>query len=62
MGNLIEPLGIAAIVSLFLTASCALFRRKNPRVLMKMHKVMAGVTILIALTHATLVIMMSSGD
>jgi hypothetical protein len=58
--QLIEPLGIAAFISLLLTASFALFRRKNPRLLMKLHKSMALVTILIALAHAALVILGSS--
>lgn len=60
--ELIQPLGIATGVSLLVTASCALLRRKNPRVLMKLHKTMAVVTILIALTHATLVFLSSRGE
>ena len=60
--ELIQPLGIATGVSLLVTASFALFRRKNPRVLMKLHKTMAVVTILIALAHATLVFLSSRGE
>ena len=53
--KLIEPLGIAALTFLLLTACAGFFMRKNPKVLFKSHKILAITTLIIALCHAIIV-------
>jgi len=53
--SLIEPLGITTLTLLLLTAGAGLLRRKSPRLLLKLHKALALLTVLAGLSHATLV-------
>lgn len=54
--SLIEPLGITALTLLLITASTGLFRRKLGRRFLTVHKVLAAMTVAVALCHGILVI------
>jgi hypothetical protein len=51
MSEWIQPLGIATLSSLILTIGLSLLRKKNPRLLMKWHKIQAFITLGLALLH-----------
>jgi len=54
--GLIKPVGIAAFSCLVLTVAAALLRRKKPKLLFKWHKRLGIVTLVLAVTHLTLVL------
>ena len=53
--RLVKPLGVVTLVLLLLTAGAGLFRRRSPRVLLKLHKILAALTVISALCHAAIV-------
>jgi YHS domain-containing protein len=55
--QLVEPFGLATLSSLIATFLFGFFMKKNPKVLHKWHKRLAYVTIVVALCHATLVLL-----
>jgi hypothetical protein len=55
-GRLIEPLGITTLSLLVLTGISRLSRRKLPKPLVRSHKRLGIITIIFALIHAALVI------
>ncbi len=55
---LIEPLGICALSSLLITFLTGLFRRRLGRRFMKVHLIFAILTVVIALFHGTLVLVL----
>jgi hypothetical protein len=55
---LIRPLGISALILLLLTACTGVFRKKLKRRFLKIHKILALLTIAVALSHAVLVIIL----
>ncbi|NOZ22261.1 MAG: YHS domain-containing protein [Planctomycetes bacterium] len=57
LGSLVRPFGIATLTLLALTACAGLFRRKNPKLLLKWHKRLAFATVALALCHALLVLL-----
>ncbi len=56
LGRLIKPMGITTLSLLVLTAAGRLFRKKVPKFLVKWHKHLGIITLVSALTHATLVL------
>ncbi len=52
----IKPMGITTISLLVLTVLVGLFRRKNPKTLLKWHKRFGITTLISAIIHATLVL------
>ncbi len=58
--SLIEPLGITALTLLLATAVTGLFRRKLKRRFLTIHKILAALTVAIALCHAILVMILFS--
>lgn len=54
-GQLVEPFGLATLSLLSVTFCFGLFMRKKPKVLLNWHRRLAYVTIIVALSHATLV-------
>ena len=56
LGKLIEPMGIATLSLLVLTAGGRLFRKKLPKFLVKQHKRLGIITLISALVHAALVL------
>ena len=57
LGQYVEPFGLATLSLLFVTFCCGFFMKKNPKVLLKWHKRVAYVTIIVASCHATLVML-----
>jgi hypothetical protein len=57
MGQYVEPFGLATLSLLIVTFCFGLFRKENPKVLLKWHKRLACVTIIAASCHATLVML-----
>ncbi len=55
-GEYIEAFGLTTISLLIVTFCFGFFMKKNPKVLHKWHKRLAYVTIIAALSHATLVL------
>jgi len=55
-GALIEPMGITTLSLLVLTVLVGLFRRKRPRLLLKWHKRLGIITLISALIHVTLIL------
>ena len=53
--SLIHPLGITALTLLLLTACTGIFRRKLKKRFILIHKILAGLTVAAALSHAILV-------
>ena len=53
--SLIHPLGISALILLLLTACTGVFRRKLKKRFIIIHKILAGLTVVVALSHAILV-------
>lgn len=56
--SLVKPLGICAISSLLITFLIGLFRRKLGRRFLKVHMIFAFLTIIIALSHGILVLLL----
>jgi hypothetical protein len=56
--SLIEPLGITALTLLLATAATGLFRRKLKRWFLTIHKILAALTVTVALCHAILVMIL----
>jgi YHS domain-containing protein len=56
LGQLVEPFGLATLSLLILTFCFGYFMSKNRRLLFKWHRRLAYVTIVVALCHATLVL------
>jgi hypothetical protein len=56
--SLVKPLGICALSSLLITFLIGLFRRKLGRRFLKVHMTFAFVTIIIALFHGILVLVL----
>ena len=56
--DLIEPAGIATLVLLMLTGLAGLLRKRSPGFLLKWHKRLAVSTMVAALVHATLVLVL----
>lgn len=54
---LIEPLGISTLSLLSATALAGLFMKKNRRVLLRVHKTLAILTVISAICHASLVLL-----
>ena len=54
--ELIEILGISALSGLLLSFFTGIFRKKLGRKFMTVHKVLAWITVIIALTHGTTVL------
>ena len=54
-GEYIEAFGLTTLSLLIVTFCFGLFMKKNPKVLHKWHKRLAHVTMIVALSHATLV-------
>ena len=54
--RLIKPMGITTLSLLVLTAAGRLFRTKVPQLLVRWHKRLGIITVISALTHATLVL------
>jgi YHS domain-containing protein len=55
--QLVEPFGVATLSLLIVTFCFGFFMKKNPKVLHKWHRRLAYVTIVVALCHATLVML-----
>jgi hypothetical protein len=58
--SLIEPLGITALTLLLATVATGLFRRKLKRRFLTIHKILAALTVTVALCHAILVMVLFS--
>lgn len=58
--SLIELLGITALTLLLITAATGLLRRKLGRRFLTVHKILAALTVAVALCHGTLVIVFFS--
>ena len=58
--SLVKPLGIAALSLLLITAASGLFRRKLRRRFLTIHKILATLTVAVALTHGILVMVLYS--
>jgi len=58
LSKLIEPLGILTLVLLLSTASTGLLMKRNRKLLFKWHKRIAAVTVVSALCHAALVLLL----
>jgi YHS domain-containing protein len=56
-GALIEPLGLTTLSLLSVTFCLGFFMKKKPRVMFTWHRRLACVTIVVALCHATLVML-----
>jgi len=56
--SLVRPLGIGALSSLLITFLIGLFRRKLGRRFLIIHKVFAFITVVIALCHGVLVLVL----
>ncbi len=56
-GQYIEAFGLATLSLLIVTFLCGFFMKKNPKLLHPWHKRLAYVTIIVALCHATLVML-----
>ena len=56
--SLVKPLGICALSSLLITLLIGLFRRKLGRRFLKLHMTFAFLTVIIALCHGILVLML----
>jgi len=56
--SLVKPLGICALSSLLITFIIGLFRRKLGRRFLKLHMTFAFLTVIIALCHGILVLML----
>ena len=56
--SLIRPLGICALSSLLITFLTGVFRRKLGRRFLGIHKVFAFITVIVALSHAVLVLLL----
>lgn len=56
--SLVKPLGICALSSLLITLLTGLFRRKLGRHFLKVHRISAFLTVIIALFHGILVLML----
>jgi YHS domain-containing protein len=56
LGRFIKPMGITTLSLLVLTAAGRLFRTKVPKLLVRRHKLLGIITVISALTHATLVL------
>jgi len=56
--SLIRPLGICALSSLLITFLTGVFRRKLGRRFLGIHKVLAFITVIVALSHAVLVLLL----
>lgn len=54
--ELIEALGVCALISLLITFLTGLFRRRLGRQFLKIHKIFAWLTIILALSHGITVI------
>ncbi len=54
---LVKPFGIATLTLLVLTACAGYFMRKNPKVLHKWHRRLACTTVVVAISHAVLVLL-----
>ena len=52
----IKPMGIATLSLLILTFLMGIFRRKKPKLLLKWHKRLGITTLIVAITHALLVL------
>jgi YHS domain-containing protein len=55
--QLVEPFGVATLSLLIVTFCFGFFMKKNPKVLHKWHRRLAYVLIVVALCHATLVVL-----
>jgi len=55
-GEYIEAFGLTTLSLLIVTFCFGFFMKKNPKVFHKWHKRLAYVTIIVALSHATLVL------
>lgn len=51
-----EGIGVATFVMLVVTICLSVFRKRNPRQMLMLHKISAVVTLLLAATHGTLMI------
>ena len=51
----VEPTGIVTLSLAIITAGLAVLRKRSPRLLLKLHKIFAALTLLSAVCHATLV-------
>ncbi len=56
LGRFIKPMGITTLSLLVLTAAGRLFRTKVPQFLVRWHRRLGIITVISALTHATLVL------
>jgi hypothetical protein len=56
--SLVRPLGICALSLLLLTFLTGLFRRRLGRRFLKIHKILAFLTIAVALCHGVLVLLL----
>ena len=56
--SLVKPLGICALSSLLITFLIGLFRRRLGRRFLKLHMIFAFLTIIIALSHGILVLLL----
>lgn len=58
LSSLVKPLGICALSSLLITFLAGLFRRKLGRRFLKMHRTFAFLTVIIAVFHGILVLVL----
>ena len=56
-GQFVEAFGLVTFSLLFVTFCFGFFMKKNPKTLLKWHKRLAYVTIIVASCHATLVML-----
>ena len=56
--SLIKPLGICALSLLLITFLTVLFRMKLGRRFLKIHKLLAYITVIVAVTHGILVLVL----
>ncbi|MHC4213464.1 MAG: YHS domain-containing protein [Planctomycetota bacterium] len=56
LSKFVKPVGINTLTLIILTVLAALFRRKNPKLLLKWHKRLGVAALVFALVHATLVL------
>ena len=56
--SMVKPLGICALSSLVITFLIGLFRRRLGRRFLKLHRVLAYLTVAIALSHGILVLVL----
>lgn len=56
--SLVEPLGISTLSSLIITFLAGVFRRKLGRWFLNIHKIFAYLTVVLAVSHGTLVLVL----